>query len=337
LELDELRSELNKSRGAHAQSVAWASKYVKGILVVGGAAVAGFAQFWTWPAGGTPDVAQVTGIAATLVVALGGFYVLATEKDAADAIGVAEKAIDQAQALESRFDEVDEFFDAFARMAQTYQLALTMRGAIEQSAVGAAGGIDGLVTTLFTLAARPLQIAIAFAQADRWTLGVYKAVPSKMANKAELKCIAQKRAIECNIDESRVWPEGVGIAGIAYLNAREIVLPDLQAEGMRAIFGPKGHTREYDAERYVSMVAVPIKVVGQDRPWGVVVATSDRAGHFSAESSPGLKTDEPVRTLAAFIALAVAMGEARDRARSAPVSTVTTGSSEPRQEGQDGR
>lgn len=307
--------------------MAWASKYVRAILVIGGAAIAGIAQFCTWPSGGSPDAAQVTGILATAMVALGGFYVWSTESDAADAIETAEKALDSAQAVESRLDEVQDFFDAFERLVETYQLCLTLRGAIEQSGLGAAGGTDGIVKTLFDLAARPLQIAIAFDQADRWTLGVYKAVPSKTPNKAELRCVAQKRAIECRTEDARVWPEGVGIAGIAYLNAREIVLPNLQAEGMHAVFGPHGKTRAYDAERYVSMVAAPIKVAGREKPWGVVVATSDRVAHFSAESRPGFKTDEPVRTLAAFIALAVAMGEAQDRARAATSPAVTPGSS----------
>lgn len=328
MEPQDLRSSLNAVRERHGKSVAAASKYVKGVLVLFGAAVAGLAQFWTWPAGGHPDTSQIVGMAATTIVLIGGFYVLATEKDAADAIAIADRALESVQVLETQFDEIDDFLDSSSRLAETYQLALTMRGALEQSAIGTTGGIDGLIEKMFDLAARPLTIAIGFAQRDRWTLGIYKARPSSHPGKFELKAIAQRRAIECTLDEARVWPEGVGIAGIAYTNGREIVLPDLRAEGMRAVFGPRNLTREYDADRYVSMVAIPIKVAGRTAPWGVVVATSDQAQHFSAERDPGFKSDEPVRALAAFIALAVAMSDAQDRARGSTVP-VTVGSPSP--------
>jgi hypothetical protein len=325
MDLGSIRGELSRSRKRHSTSVANASKFVKGVLILGGAFVAGLAQFWTWPSGAAPDVSQIVGMAATFAVGLGGIFVLATERDAADALAVADKAVDSAQILEARFDEITAYIDDSEKLAETYQLCLTMRGAIEQSAIGATGGTDGLVSTIFDLASRPLTIAIGFEQSDRWTLGVYKAQPSGTPGKVELKSIAQKRAIECTLEQARVWPEGVGIAGICYTNGREIVLPDLRVEGMRAVFGPRNLTREYDVERYVSMVAVPIKVAGRDKPWGVVVATSDRAGHFAAESRPGFKTDEPVRALSAFIALAVAMTDARDRAQSSSAPTVTVG------------
>lgn len=329
MELDDLKSELVSTRSKHSAKVAKSSKLVKAILVIGCAAIAGAAQFWTWPAGKTPDTSQVIGIAATLGVLIGGFYVLATETDASDAIEIASKAVESAQAFEARSDDLNEFFDAFQRLVSTYQLCLTMRGAIEQSSVGAAGQVDGHVKSMFELISRQLAVAIGFEQADRWTLGIYKAVPAKEPGKMELKCIAHKRAIECKVEEARVWPEGVGIAGIAYTNSREIVLPDVRSEGLRAVFGPKGLTRPYDADRYVSLVAVPINVAGHAKPWGVVNATSDRSGHFSAESRPGFKTDEPVRALAAFVALAVASIEAQDRARQSSLPVVTTGSPQP--------
>jgi len=326
MDIRALRKELIVARVDHAKSVALASKIAKGVLILGGALVAGVAQFWTWPKGGSPDAAQLSGIIATGVVALGGFFVAFTEKDAAKAIAIADKTLDAAQELEAAFDDIDTFVDESGRLAETYQVCLAMRGAIEQSALGVSGGIDGLVSSLFDFASRSLAIAIGFQQSDRWTLGVYKAVASATEpQKMVLKTIAQKRAIECRLDEAREWPEGVGIAGICYTNGREIVLPNLRAEGMQAVFGPRNLTREYDAERYVSMVAVPIKVVGFDRPWGVVVATSNKVNHFSTDNQPGFKNDEPVRALSAFIALAVAMMDARDRARSSSPQLVTGG------------
>lgn len=324
IDLTSIRRELASARRAHGNSVSRASRLVKFVLLIGCAAIAGAAQFWTWPTGGSPTASQMIGIAATLGVMLGGIFVLATEHDASNAIAVAQQAMDQAQELETQAGDLDEFNDAFERLIETYQLTLTMRGAIEQASVGSVGGIDGIVKAMFDLSARAISIAAGFGQADRWTIGVYKAVQLTSSDRIELQCIAQKRAIDCKLDEARKWPEGVGIAGIAYTSGREIVLPDVRAEGLQAVFGPRDLVREYDNDRYVSMVAVPIKVAGREQPWGVVNATSDKAGHFSAEAQPGFKTDEPIRALAAFVALAVAACDTERRQHNR--TPVTTGS-----------
>lgn len=309
---NELRKELADARLRHSQIVSRASGLVKGVLVVGGAAIAGVCQFINWPANTTPPVADVVGMAATAAVALGGLYVLGTEQDAARAVNVASEAIEEAEEATAKLDDMQEVFDAFDRLAETYQICLTLRGAIEQIAVGSTA-LDDFIAKLFDLISRPLSIAAGFAQADQWTLGVYKAEPSSTPGKMQLRCISHHRAVQCQLHEARVWPEGVGIAGLAFSNKREIVVPDLRAEGMQAVFGPQGHQRATDAARYVSMVAVPITQVDVDSAWGVLNATSDRPDHFSAASNPGFKTDEPVRAVAAFIGLAVAMWAARSR------------------------
>lgn len=314
--LDELHTKLVEARSTHAKAVARATKIAKGVLILVGALVAGAAQFWTWPRGQAPSVEQVIGIAACTAVFIGGLFVASTESDAAEAIEVATKALDAARESQAQFDSVNELFESYERLAQTYQICLSLRGMIEQGSIGTVGDTSEVIRTMFEQVVRELVIAAGFAQADRWTLGIYRATPTPGSERATLKCIAHDRAIKCSVNDARAWPEGVGIAGIAYTNAREIVVPDLRAEGMAAVFGPKDLVREYDAERYVSMVAVPIMVAGYEKPWGVVNATSDRAGHFSANSAPGFKPDEPIRALAAFVAMAVANLDAAARAPS---------------------
>lgn len=326
-DLSEIKRELVEVRTKHATTVSTASKYVKGVLIVVGALVAGVAQFVTWPANGHPSTAQIAGIGACLAVFVGGLFVLFTEQDAAEAVKVADKAVEAAREAEDRLNDITELANEMERLAETYQLCLTMRGALEQSGVGSVGTIDDSMVALFDIIARPLSIACGFAQSDRWTIGIYKAVNGAEAGKAELRCIAHDRAIKCEIGEARSWPEGVGIAGIAYTNKREIVIPDLREEGVKAVFGPRDHVRPYDADRYVSMVSVPIIVAGREKPWGVVNATSDQAGHFAASKSPGFKYDEPIRALAAFAALAVAMRDAQDKASSATRSLVLSSAS----------
>ncbi len=322
--IDELKADVRQAKAGHARTVASSSKLVKGTLVVVCAGIAGVAQFWTFMPGKPPEPAQIVGIIATFGVILGGLFVLLTETDAATAIELADKALEEARNAEARFDGVDELFVSMDRLSETYQICLNLRGALEQAGVGSSGSLSDLVATMFGLVARPLSIAIGFQHADRWTIGVYQAHDPSLQGKAELRCIAQKRAIECKLHEARVWPEGVGIAGIAYSNAREVVIPDLGADGVQSVFGPRDATRQYDVERYVSMVAVPIMVEGRDKPWGVITATSDRVGHFHGKPEAGFKTDEPIRAVGSFIALAVAIQDQRDRARAPTVPAHVT-------------
>jgi hypothetical protein len=66
-------------------------------------------------------------------------------------------------------------------------------------------------------------------------------------------------------------------------------------------------TRPYDNDRYRSMVAVPIKVDGMEKPWGVVAATNDKTAHFNPPFGSGPKPDEGARALAGMIALGIAV------------------------------
>jgi hypothetical protein len=322
LDLEELKASLSLASDSHVKTVGRASKAVKGVLILGGALVAGIAQFVTWPDGTPAAPAQVVGIAATFIVALGGLYSWWTESDAADALRVAEKAVDGVRDAQSKLREFEPFFSAFDRMSETYSFCLTFRHALEQASVGVTGDIDDHLRTLLKQIERSLVIAAGFEQADRYTIVLYRAVPAAEAGKFDLKPIAHKRALECDLAVARTWPEGVGIAGIAYTNGREVIIPDLLAEGMQAVFGPRGQSKDSDSERYISMVAVPIVVAGNDRPWGVLAATSDQAEHFCAEGAPGFKTDEPIRTAAAFFELAIAMRETMSRSSISPPSTV---------------
>ena len=318
LDLEALKISVRTEGDRHTKSVERASKFVKSILVLGGATLAGIAQFVTWPDGNSPEPWQVVGIAATFIVALGGIYSLFTEQDAANAVREAERAVEAAQEFRAQIKDFEGLFAEYDRLAETYRLCLMLRSALEQAGVGFVGDTDTQLFELFDMVGRHLAIAAGFAQADRWTIGLYKAQPSAEVGKAELRCIAQRRALPCDLTEARIWPEGVGIAGIAYTNGREVIIPDLRTDGMQAVFGPRNQSKKYDAEPYASMVAVPINVAGHEKPWGVVTATSDRVGHFSSDGDPGFKTDEPIRAFAAFVALAVAMRETISRAHAAP-------------------
>ncbi|MEO8722148.1 MAG: hypothetical protein ABI395_01315 [Sphingobium sp.] len=285
-----------------------ASLFVKLVLVAGFSAIAGVAQFFQFPSSG-PESSQVIGIIATIVVATGAIFIMITEQDATEQLALAQAAIEAAREAQSQFDILDQIADDTSRLIELFQALSVMRGAIERLTALNSPDEDEVADRLLKSAERSLAIAMAFDQADLWTIGVYRAVPCPdEQNRALLKCVAHKRAIVCEVSEARVWKEGTGIMGVSYANSDEIIVPDLQIEGMRAVFGTSANTqRDYDQERYRSMIAVPIKVHGMVKPWGVVTATSDRVSHFSYDGAPGVRTDEGARVLANMIALAIAV------------------------------
>lgn len=54
------------------------------------------------------------------------------------------------------------------------------------------------------------------------------------------------------------------------------------------------------------MAASPIRVDGQQAPWGVVVATNDQLAHFNADAFPAMRPDIVVKELSGTLALAAA-------------------------------
>jgi len=79
-----------------------------------------------------------------------------------------------------------------------------------------------------------------------------------------------------------------------------------------------GRAAAHDAARYSSIVAEPIILKAGEPPWGVVVATSDRKGHFNPDDRVGVRSVEGIRCLAEMTSLAVKIYQSRDSAKSLP-------------------
>lgn len=311
--LDALSKKISAAFKERAQNFRKSSLFVKIVFVAFFSAVAGVAQFLQFPSTGA-TFPQILGIIASMIVAVGGIFVLVTEQDASSHLALAHEALEAARDAEAKYEVIDELQYEADLLIELYQAMSVMRGAIERVAFLSSPDENDVITNLLTAAGRSLAIAMDFQQADQWTIGVYKAVPDpKEVNRSLLKCVAHKRAIECEVTDARVWKEGTGIMGVAFANGDEIIIPDLQAEGMAAVFGAAGNeSRIYDNDRYRSMVAVPIKVDGLDKPWGVVTATNDRVGHFSTKVPTGVRPEEGARALAGMVALAVAVLHSRN-------------------------
>ena len=282
-----------------------ASLFAKIALISIGSAISAIAQFTEFGEDG-PTGWQAAGIGASIVVAVGGIFVWLTEEDGPEELSTAHKAVERAREALTGYEAFYEVADENDRLVYLIQAIYLMRNVLEAASVSHLDE-DALGRTLLQACDRSLPISMNFQQSDQWTIGVYKAVPTQ-GDRRELRCIATKRAFEADPKSARSWKEGTGIAGVSFSIQEEVIIPDLQAEGISSVFGAAGNERrKYDAERYRSMIAVPIMVDGDNVPWGIVSATNDRVNHFSAEQANGLSTLEGARALAGMMALGVAI------------------------------
>jgi hypothetical protein len=305
--LDGLREQIAAQLKDRSRNFFQATLFVKFIFIVVGTLVVGVAQFFQ---GSSSQLWQTIGILGTVVVALGGVFMLLTDRDASAALESARKALDAAKAHETE-QQLSQQFEAemageIERAVQLYTAMVVMRGAIERTITATVGDEIETVSGLLVYSRRPLLLALGFDMDDHWTICIYKAAEDVVTKKTQLHCIAHERSIPCDVGEARSWPECVGVGGLSYGQRREIIVPDMTAPELGNLFDLGSLTRSYNLERYRSIVAVPVRVGAETIPWGIVVATSDRAEHFHTDQRTGVRSAEAIRALGSMVSLAVA-------------------------------
>jgi hypothetical protein len=309
-----------------------ASFFVKIVLLAGGAAIAGAAQGveLAHSAGGFSGWTLI-GFAGIALVAIGSVFVVIVEADPTAALEEARQALEEARFRE---EEINRFNTDTARLKkeirrglELYNSMFVMRTSIQQFLDVGNLGSSEIIQTCLAAATNSLLVAFDFAADDTWTICVFAPRQPSESGNAILKCVAQARKINCDIEQAREWPAGVGVAGICYSTGNEIIIPDMAAPELGSTFTLGTNARSYDAERYRSMVAVPVRMGSDEIPWGVAVASSNKRHHFTDEPADGVSTCEPIRAIAAMAALAVKTVDAGER-----ISPPATRRSRPRRE-----
>jgi hypothetical protein len=289
-----------------------ASLTVKVLLVAVFSCVVSAMQFAQVPKDQHLSTYQIVGLVASVVVLIGAVFVVITESDTSEELAVARMAVEEARTANDALEYFSLYEDTLDRALALYQSLSEMRRIVERSAVEKQDLIP-TITSMMEVTERSLPIAMGFKQSDQWTICVYRAQHNDQTGRDELRCVAHSRAIRCGLDEARAWPEGVGASGIAYSHRREIIIPNMQAPGLAAVFDLGEYAKSYDQDRYRSLAAIPVKVDNQEKPWGVVIATNDQQDHFTTDEESGpAGTTEPVKALAGMVALAVVVcGQAK--------------------------
>lgn len=291
---------------SRAKRISISSYFVKIVLLIGGTAGVSVAQFMQTDPTKQLSGVQWLGILCSIIVLVAGVFVVFTESDSTNELIAAKNQKKKFDELASNLGDIEIIISNISRHTNIYQSVILMRSVIE-SWNFKSSDIDELSVELLKWSNVSLRQSMKFSPGDQGTICIYRAEPVA-DGKMVMKLVAHWRESPCDVSEARVWEEGVGIAGISYSNKVPIIISDLEEGDLKTVFG--GNTRlsrPYDAERYRSMVAVPIEVREDDKPWGVVTASNNRPRHFSHDASPGLKTDEGVRALAHMVALGVSI------------------------------
>jgi hypothetical protein len=321
--LKETAEEIGALFAEHAKKVSNASLFVKLALVTIGAAVAAIAQSVELATANKEfSVWTIAGLAAIAIVAVGGVFVVMTETDVSKVLEAARRAVEDARLLERQHHDFEadraRLENEVGRGLELYNSMDVMRGAVEQS-LGIAGITAAqIIQTGLDAAVNSLIVAFDFDIKDTWTICVFQATTPAESDKVTLQCVAHQRKIPCDIKLARKWGEGVGVTGVAYSMKHEIIIPDMMAPELGTVFTLNKDSRPHDANRYLSMAAIPITVGAETTPWGVAVVTSDQSHHFSPEAADGVPTVEPIRAIAAMAALAIKAVDGTVRAPSAP-------------------
>jgi hypothetical protein len=246
-----------------------------------------------------------------LAVALGAFLLLVVEEPMKDLL----EAHDLVRKAEGYLDELDELDRQVAeyealdlRRRARIEAAKQMREAVEQALANAAESVGDAAQFLLETAIASIETAAGFDPGELWSISVFE-IQGRGAAKA-LRRVAVARADRgSERGPPRSWRKGEGFVGVAWLNNRDVIIPDSQADGIAHEYPvPPRKAREGDSERYRSMAAIPIHVGRSQDIWGVVAFSSDREGRFRRDPDNNrAQSVDTVRMFAGMMALLAAV------------------------------
>ena len=307
-DLFDMRDRLGTIFESKARKTTKTAFWVKLLLIIVGTFVSNAAAFFSQDQLLPITIVQVIGLAGLCIALVGGVFVVITEDDGMEALEEARQALDEAarQSLKSReiFEELLQYENAVDRLSALYSAISLARGTVEQALLREEINEEQLIKACLTAANRELKVALGFTFDQVWTIGIYKTVQT--AEGFELSLVAHDRSVQCEIENARRWPDGVGVGGIALAKNDEVVVPDLDDPALGTAFRLGDMMKPEDRERYKSLFAVPVEVGRGSRPWGVVLATSDVPNYFGSDDNVGVDPEEAVRALSGIVALSVA-------------------------------
>lgn len=276
------------------------------LVILGGGVSA--AQFIDMTGSKGVDPIKLAAIIGAVFIAIIAVIRIYADPDPAKDLERVRKILELANEVEAEQNLLKANYSKVAQSASLSQSYFAMRGAIEQMASNRSDSVEECIQRMITVAMKQLEAAAGFHPEMHYCFCVYKAVRNGQ-NKELLKPIADLRSVPCPRDDARQWPIGVSPSGIAFASSTDVIVQDL-SDGVGSKMSatvPTELRRESDAKNHRALAAIPIIVGNNGSPWGVVVGSADKVGHFVDQRwVPSSIPTDTVRALAEMCALLIA-------------------------------
>jgi len=112
-----------------------------------------------------------------------------------------------------------------------------------------------------------------FERDELWSFALY--IPDRK-QRVLMPIWRRKASGHPGSDQGRPWPFGVGHVGISYTTKRSAITPEIHDDRVIDAVRETGvHSRSYDEATYVSLASLPIHLVEDEEPFGVLAVTSN--------------------------------------------------------------
>lgn len=333
------RAALSGKRTAlHAFVMRWARKarrferWITLVGVIGGSLLLGIGSAMSGdlvPAtGGLTNKGLVIALGALLAL-IGNALLLAMREEAAELL---ERATDLDTVAQGFLDERDGLLARLhaLSMLDRKRLALIdanrqMRETLEQALLITADDAAATAQLMLTTALSFLTASIGFESDEEWAISVFQVQGSD--EDAVLRRIACARADRLGERRmAREWRRHEGFVGEAWARERDMIIEDSSDPKVAEAYPvPDDLKRPYDAARYRSMAAIPVRVGDPAVIWGVIAASTNQPHRFRrAPEDREAQAVDTVRLIARMTAL-MAAAFARPVAPTIAVAPPATG------------
>jgi GAF domain len=178
--------------------------------------------------------------------------------------------------------------DSIKMLASQAELALSSQSIIITSLDRRISSLDDLKWAIADLCAifyLEGEFVFGFGGSEFWNFGVY--LYSKDSDLL-VPVWREKSRNHPSQGPGRSWERGQGHIGKCFADAQVIITGDALHPDVRQLWwAPTGSEKPYDGEAYRSFASIPIGPIREEekRPYGVLVATSNRLGRFDRENA----------------------------------------------------
>jgi hypothetical protein len=254
-----------------------------------------------------------------LLVVLMDFKKLEIGNEAKNSLKVAEDSINLSSELEKKLKIESEGFKSHLEDCRQFDLkrldrieAIRLMVEVAEAALLTNASVEKSAEHLLSMAGSKIRASCDYKTDDFHTITIFQMIagaPDKMVP------IARSWTDPSKADGGRSWEKGFGYTGLLWSWAvdnskAQIVEPDTATPEARARY----RVGEPDAERearYRSVACFPILVGRENKVWGVVTATSSRAGVFKHEGGLARQSVECVRDVAMVAGLLAKLNHAQ--------------------------